>query len=174
MKKCQMCSHDVSPGSLVCSECFTKVLSHEMPRREYVLYVWGKGLMVFLAIVFFVRGVYALMEPNSYRAVAAAVGMPLSSDTVHYLNTSVLLLAGMLYGISWIGTYLQKVWHQKLCLVTLVFFVAAQVILQLIEVVNAGDFALRLAVIIFWCVIPVFQYVALHLGEHFEHDQPSP
>lgn len=167
MKTCPVCKQDISDSDILCQECLHKVNENEAPRKESVLYSWGRWLIVFLCVLFFLRGAYALLSPESYKQIGEEIGFRSPGDTVHYFNTMLLLLTGTLYGITWIGGYLEKKWHRKLCLVTIILFIIGQLIIQLSGAKSVEGIAKAFALIFMWVSIPVFQYTAFSMGKPY-------
>lgn len=165
MKQCPLCRKDMSDERIVCSECRAKIETNEHPRREAVLYAWGRGLMLFLSIMLFFRGMYALLDYEGYRSMGESIGFRSVSQAAHYANASLLLLTGILYAVSWIGGYLEKKWHRFLCLATLSLFIAGQVFVQFQGVTSPEECARSIALILFWITIPLIQYTAFRLGK---------
>jgi len=165
VKQCPVCNKDMADNRIVCDECQSKIDTNEKPRRESVLYAWGRGLMVFLACMFFFRGMYALLDAEGYQSAGKAIGLHPLSQTAHYMNASLLLLTGILFAVSWIGGYLEKIWHRALCLATLVMFIVGQLVVQFQGVASAEDGARSAALVLFWVTLPVIQYIAFSMGK---------
>ena len=165
MKQCPVCKESISDSQLVCGECMTRIQDNEQPRREAVLYTWGKNLMIFLAVMFFLRGMFALLDPKGYMSMGESIGFRIPEQTVHYMNTSLLLLIGILYGIAWLGSYLQTKWHRPFCFVILLLFIIGELAVQLTGAEGAEAYTRAMALVFFWISIPVFQYAAFKMGK---------
>jgi len=163
-KRCPVCNGGMEEGRTVCRHCFTEILEREYPRREAVLYRWGRTLLFFLSLFFFGKGMLALLEPETLRRSAEQVHLSPASPTVHYFTAALFLAAGILYAVSWLGGYLGKKWHRAFCFVTLGVFVLGYILLQFPGAHTAEDVAKRIALVLLWISLPVIQAVMLGMG----------
>jgi fucose 4-O-acetylase-like acetyltransferase len=165
MKNCPICNEGIPANSIICTSCLSEIRSNEPVRKESVLYAWGRGLMIFLALFFFFRGMFALIDPTSYQKTGESMGFVSPSQAIHHVNAALLLLIGLMYAITWIGSFLEKRWNRPLCLVTLICFIAGQLFIQFSEADSAETIARGLALILFWITIPVIQYITYCMGK---------
>ena len=108
---------------------------------------------------------FALLDPQGYMSVSESIGFRIPEMAVHYMNTSLLLLIGILYGIAWLGGYLDKKWHRPFCMITLILFIVGELAVQLSGVTGAEGYTRGLALVFFWISIPIFQYTAFVMGK---------
>ena len=162
-RHCPICGHVLGRHELVCILCRERIDAREPRRRAGALYAWGRGLMLFLAIFLFLKGAYATLSPEGYKAFVADMGFPMRDDHVLHWNAAFALVAALLYAVAWVGGYLGRPWDALVCLAALAAFVVGQGLAQFV-LCDQGGVARALALFVFWCSVPVFQYYSFILG----------
>lgn len=161
---CPVCGHPLGRHDIVCRACHQRIDTREPARRESLLYGWGRGLMLFLAVFLFLRGAVASLAPVDYGELARSFGVQSVSRTAQFLNAAFIVSAALLYAIAWIGGYVGETWDRAVCLAALVVFVVGHGLTGIISASSNGHWAQSLALFVVWVSVPVFQYVAFQLG----------
>ena len=169
MANCPLCGNELGQSDIVCASCVSKIVLNEPKRREARIRGVADSLLLFLAVFLFLKGAFAMWGEGGYANFVTGLGFPVGSEGLHYLNASVCVLAALGYAITAIGNYLGREWTLKVCLGTLCFFTAGQVVVQLGDIHEGLGFTKALSVIIFLTAVPVLQYVMARLGSppHF-------
>ena len=163
-RKCPVCGHRMERLDIVCVACRGRIEQREPVRRECVLYAWGRGIMICIALLLFVKSVFALFGPREYEAFMHSLGLRLPDPEVWYLNIAFAASASVLYAVAWIGGYLKLRWEGLVCALGLLVFVVGQAITQLSDADAEGGLARALALFVVWIAIPVCQFATLTLG----------
>jgi len=149
---------------IVCPACRRRIDAREPTRRESVLYAWGRGLMLVLAVFLFLKGAYAALAPKEYERLIGAFGATGREGAALHWNAAFHLLAALLYAIAWAAGYLRRAWDRAACLAALVVFVVGQGVTLFASIAQAGGVARAIALFVFWVSVPIFQYCAFVLG----------
>jgi hypothetical protein len=129
--------------------------------------------MLCMAIFFFLKGTYGALSPKDYSRAMEAFGLPTRDVDGTALDAAFFLVSGLLYGIAWVGSYLERPWDQVVCLAALAVFLAGQVIVQFVVLRENDGAARAVALFIFWVSLPVFQYCTYRMGLAEPRDQPE-
>ena len=161
---CPVCGNPLPYGRIVCPSCEQRIEDRRPRDRRSALLAWGRGLMLCMAVFFFLKGTYGALSPKEYGRAVEAFGLPVRDVEGTALNAAFFLAAGLLYGIAWAGSYLERAWGQIVCLAALVVFLTGEVIMQFVVLREAGGAARAIALFIFWSSVPIFQYCTYRMG----------
>ena len=167
-RKCPVCGHRMAARDIVCPACRERIERREPVRREQVLYGWGRGLMVCLAVFLFAKAAFATFCPAEYGAFVRSLGFDGESATFSYLNAAFVGTAALLYAVACLGGYLRLGWEVLACGLGLVVFVVGQGVTQFVFAAESDAVARPLALFVVWLAVPVFQFAALVLGREPE------
>ncbi len=172
-RTCPVCGHRMAARDIVCPACRERIEQREPVRREQVLYAWGRGLMLLLAILLFVKAAWATFSPSEYQDFVRALGFEKQSEVFVALNAAFVAAAALLYAVAWLGGYLKLEWEAVVCGLGLAVFVIGQGITQFMFAPDGAGVARPLALFVVWVAVPVFQFAALMLGNAEEEPEPS-
>jgi|GEM_PF-2538483 len=167
MSNCPVCGNELGDSEIVCAECVENIALNEPKRREVKIRHVADTLIVFLAIFLFMKGAYAMWGKGGYLSFMETLGFPPdqnAGDGLHYLNASICILAALGYAVTALANYLARPWTLRLCLITLCFFVAGQLVVQLGDIHEGFGFTKALSVIFFLSAVPILQYVMSAMG----------
>ncbi len=173
MKNCPLCGNELDDSDIVCSACVEKIFLNEPGRRANKIRHVADTLLIFLAVLFFLKGAFAMWQEGGYINFVRSLGYPVGSEGLHYFNASICILAALGYAVTVLGNYLSKTWTRRLGLGTLCFFVAGQTIVQLADIHDEYGFTKALSAICFLSVAPILQYVMAVLGRP-KAETPAP
>lgn len=170
---CPVCRGPLPYGHIVCPGCEERIEARRPRDRRSMLMAWGRGLMLCMAVFFFLKGTYGALSPKDYSRAMEAFGLPARDVDGTALDAAFFLVTGLLYGIAWVGSYLERTWGPMVCLAALVVFLAGQVIIQFVILRESGGAARAVALFIFWMSVPVFQYCTYRMGLAEPQDEPD-
>lgn len=168
MPKCPICSAEISESEIVCLSCQEKIHANEPIRKEDRIRGVANNLVIFLAVFLFVKGSYGLLGIESYKGFVEGMGFPVSSDSLHYWNASICILAALGYAVTALGNYLAAGWTKAVCRFSLVFFILGQLIIQLGDISEQFKLAEAIAVVCFLAFVPLLQYVMSLMGRRLQ------
>ncbi|NQT89614.1 DUF2116 family Zn-ribbon domain-containing protein [bacterium] len=161
---CPVCGNVLPYNRIVCPSCEQRIDARRPQDRSNALLAWGQGLMLCMAIFFFLKGAYGALSPEEYGRAMKAFGLPVRDVEGTSLTAVFFLAAGLLYGIAYMGGYLERAWGQYVCLAALVVFIAGEMIVQFLILQEAGGIARAMALFLFWIAAPILQYCMYRMG----------
>jgi len=161
---CPICGQPLGTSAVVCEACHGRIDAREPRRRAAVLYGWGRGLMLFLALFLFAKGAYATLSPGGYAELVGDLGFASKDPTAQNWTAAFALVAALLYAIAWVAGYLGRGWDVLVCLAALVAFVMGQGATQFVLSGLEGGIARAIALFVFWTSVPTLQYYTFVLG----------
>jgi predicted nucleic acid-binding Zn ribbon protein len=172
---CPVCGNPLGRHDIVCSVCRQRIDAREPARRHGVLYAWGRGLMLFLAVFLFLKGAFATLSPVEGSDVARSFGIRGTSRVTQFLDAAFAVLAALLYAIAWAGGYVERAWDTAVCLTALIVLIVGQALTGVLWASGSGQWAQALALFVLWSAVPALQYVLFRLGQQQDIDSgPAP
>jgi predicted nucleic acid-binding Zn ribbon protein len=162
---CPVCGNPLGRHDIVCPACRQRIDAREPARRHSVLYAWGRGLMLVLAVFLFLKGAFAALSPVEGGDVARSFGLRSASRVTQFLSSAFAVLAALLYAIAWAGGYVERTWDTAVCLAALIVLVVGQALTGILWASGSGQWAHALALFVLWSAVPVLQYVLFRLGQ---------
>ena len=169
-EKCPICTADISKSEIICMACQEKIRVNEPLRREDRIRTVASTLVIFISVFLFLKGGYALLGMDGYKSLVKDLGFPVTSNALHYWNASVCILAALGYAVTALGNYLNEAWSQKVCRISLLFFIIGQLVIQLGDISEEFILAEAIAVVCFLAAVPALQYVMSLLGSRPSHE----
>ena len=164
VRSCPVCKEELADHEIVCSACQERIDARMPAHRRSVLWSWGRGLMLAMAILFFLKGSFAALSPEEYARTVADFGFTSRDVTATSVGSAFFLAAALLYGMAWIGGYLGRAWDKHVCLAALVVFGAGETVTRFLFLSGRDGLARGLALFVFWMAVPVFQYCIFRLA----------
>ena len=169
---CPACGNPMGRNDVVCPACLRRIEAREPARRESILYGWGRGLMLVLAMVLFLKAALATLSPSEYGEVVRSLGIARAHPTAQFLNAAFMAAAALVYAVAWAGSYVGRRWDRAACLLALVVFLVGQAGTRGLAAASDGQWAQALALFCVWVAIPIFQYCSFRLGRPDETEAP--
>ncbi len=166
MTKCPLCGSEVAERGTICDSCLAKAMTARPGRRQRRLAGAAQSLMVWFAVLLFIKACWMALAEPSYSTFVASMGFPQKSAAVHYLAAAFFGLSAAGYIMAWVGTLLERNWRFGVCGAALAVFGLGQVVTQFMGAQPGDPWAKAVALVVIWMVLPVFQFAALLLGSN--------
>jgi len=161
---CPVCGNVLPYGRIVCPSCEERIEARRPMDRSNMLLAWGRGLMMCMAVFFFLKGAYGALSPDEYGRAMKAFGLPVRDAQGTSLTAVFFLASGILYSIAWLGSFLERWWGVHVCLAALIVFVFGEIVVQFFILQDQGGIARAMALFLFWIAAPILQYVTYRMG----------
>ncbi len=159
MQKCPVCNGEVNKSEIVCMSCRDKIILNEPLRKHERIRGVADMIVIFLALFFFLKGAYMLLGLEGYMSFVENMGFPITSNSLHYWNASICILAALGYSITALGNYLNSEWTNTVCRASLLFLIIGQLIMQIGDISDEFITAEAFSVVCLLGCLPVLQYV---------------